>query len=1510
MSSKLFRLLALFTVLAMTLSPLNARPSLAVIGPATDEPTTENTTEIPVTTKGVTGGTSDTGLYIVQLTAPSLAAYKGDVPSLAATSPEVTGARKLDVNSPESQAYLSFLEVQQSDFIAQMETALGRSVEVVFQYRNVLNALAVRVSFEEAASLSQLGGVREVFADTLSQLDTDVGPTWIGADEIWAGDTGTGVYTEGEGIIIGVIDTGINHLHPSFADLGGDGYDHDNPLPGYVGWCTTNPSFCNDKLIGAYGLNPVGGNPEDTNGHGSHTSSTAGGNRHEAVFIEGTTTFTRTISGVAPHANIIAYQVCNNGCPGSASVAAVDLAIGDSVDVLNYSISGADDPWNDAVDLAFLDAYAAGIYVSASAGNDGPDPSTVAKTGAWNAAVGAATHTRMFANPFDITGPGVVPGTLIGLAALQGTGPTLTVDISASIAYDPANLYGCNAFSGDFTGKLALIQRGPIADPCSFADKVTNAYNAGAVGVVVFNHSGGPPIIMGGLEATLIPSAMLSLSNGLAVQDWIDDNPTTATATLYAEVSAVENPDLADIMADFSSRGPSQFDILKPDFIAPGVNILAAVAASGGEPVQYGLYGGTSMAAPHGAGAAALMVDLHPDWSPAEIKSAMASSAYNGATVLKEDGTTPADPHDMGSGRIALGEAATAGLVWDETYDNFVAANPDLGGDPKSLNISTVTNQFCVSNCFWTRTVKSVLDADATYTATFTSTMGIVGAVTPVTFTIPAGGTQILTITADVSSLTIGTWAFGYVMLETDAAWLGGEGAADQHMTMSVVPAASNVPELVIIKTDQKSDSRLVPDLQVAEEITDLTTVVDGLNQAALYKPEVVEDPTNTNPYNGDGTFVATIDVPAGALRLVAQVMESTSLDVDMFVGTGTTPSAATLVCSSATSAVLEYCNIDDPAAGTYWVLVQNWEGSGAPTDLIATAVGTVMPGDVGNMTVTGPATVLPGVPFGLSVNWDIPDLVDEDVYYAVFTVGTDPANPDNLGRVAVNFSYSQPIFLSKLGPASAQTGAVVQYDLVMEGAGMISGSAWLTDTLPVGVEYAGGLTASSGTASYDDATNSVYWSNRMPLVAYLKGGSARQTDGLPPTVKEADLAPAVGPEKRATQPSSSILGTVTLLEEGFEAGVMPPAGWSVIDSAASRHWDLVDTGTNPPAWIHSGTYAGWVNYVAEDQDEWLISPLLELTYIQNPMAEFWVYANNNWVSYAELQFLVIDDGGTFTDTLWYQSDETWPYPSIYHYLPIDLSAYEGGSVYLAWRYVGNDGDSIALDDILVTGDEAVPQVITVTFDVTVTAESGYITNMADLTYDGDAFAAEHVLAVAALPEAEFTSNTPAMLGEAAVFTPTVTGTGPFEYLWEFGDSITGTLENPSHVYTNTGVYSVTLTATNQFGTDSVTQLFEVVGLPLAVTFASNSPVTLGEMAVFTPTVTGTGPYEYLWDFGDEVTSTLESPTHLYEMVDTFTVTLTVTSEWDVETYTAQFVVNPVVVHDYFMYMPLIAKTP
>ncbi len=783
------QVISLLVLLSLLVVPASAQPA------ATSEGTTGSISLLA----------SETGLYIVQLVDPSLAAYTGGIESLAPTSPMATGSRKVDMDSPATQGYLDYLTVQQDAFMADMDRALGRRVEVQFQYLNVLNALAVRVGQAEAVKLAALPGVKAVYPDTIRELDTDEGPYLIGADDIWNGSTTSGSPSRGEGVIIGMIDSGINHAHPSFADVGGDGYNHTNPygIGVYKGWCVANPSFCNDKLIGAYGLNPVGATPEDTDGHGSHTASTSGGNQVDAAIPVGTDVFTFTIQGVAPHANIIAYKVCNPGCPGSASISAVNYAISDGVDVLNYSISGTDNPWVDAVDLAFLDAYAAGIFVSASAGNDGPGASTVAKTGPWNASVAASTHKRVAANSMDVTAPTPVPAGLTGLASVPGENVVLASNLTAEITYHPTSLDGCAAFPGGyFAGKIALIQRGG----CTFTTKQTNAATAGAVAVAVFNNVGGPPISMGGTAATP-PALMLDLVDGTAVKNYIDSS-APVTARFNAAGSVIYHQPWEDVMAGFSSRGPSQFELLKPDYTAPGVNILAAV--SNLSAVQYAFYQGTSMSSPHGAGSAALMIDLHPSWSPSEVKSALAMTA-DPAPVLDSDGVTPADPYDMGSGRLYLSDAAIAGLVMHETHANYVAANPSLGGEPKTLNQPSMVDYDCVSSCSWTRVVSSTLNSSVGWTVTTNITSSVDLNVSPAGFTLASGASQSLTITADILSGVAGQTYFGEVVLTPNNA-----SVAQARLPVVVVVGAAP-PQIAIDPTVLESTQ--LP-IQVTQPLT------------------------------------------------------------------------------------------------------------------------------------------------------------------------------------------------------------------------------------------------------------------------------------------------------------------------------------------------------------------------------------------------------------------------------------------------------------------------------------------------------------------------------------------------------------------------------------------------------------------------------------------------------------------------------------------------------------------
>jgi subtilisin family serine protease len=670
----------------------------------------------------VAKASSDSNVYIVRLADDAVASYMGGTAGLAATSNRATGATVLNTNSEASQNYASYLRKGQAEFIAECEAAFGHKINVKFDYQHVFNGVAIELSADEAKAIAAQPSVKSVSRERMEVPLTDNGPRWIKANHVWNNTRGFGHGTRGEGMVVAVLDTGINSDHPSYADIGGDGYDHTNPLgsgnylPG--SWCdTTEPAFCNDKLIGAWSFVPGDVNfpsPEDSDGHGSHTSGTAAGNVvRRATLFAPTTELVRNISGVAPHANIIMYDVCVVNCPGSALLAAINqvvidaAALPDGIHSLNYSISGGGDPWNDPVELGFLNATAAGVYVAASAGNSGPGASTVAHLGPWVSTTASLTHDRVIENSVvnmtsdggslpDIAGVGLTsgygPATIINSADLEGAFPGSTL----------CGLGGLGSFippwpPGTFSGEIVACTRGTFGR----VEKGANALAAGAGGYILMDNGAG--IVA---DAHVLPAAHITQADGAVLAAWLAANANTeGSITDYSLFNVKAN---GDIMAGTSSRGPGNINVIKPDLGAPGVAIFAAEADGQAPAPEYQIISGTSMASPHNAGSGALLSALYPDWTPYQIKSALMMTADTKNT-LKEDGSTRTDHFDLGAGRINLEKARRSNLLLDETPVDFLLADPDLGGDPGTLNLASMMNDSCVGSCSWTRTFDNAL---------------------------------------------------------------------------------------------------------------------------------------------------------------------------------------------------------------------------------------------------------------------------------------------------------------------------------------------------------------------------------------------------------------------------------------------------------------------------------------------------------------------------------------------------------------------------------------------------------------------------------------------------------------------------------------------------------------------------------------------------------------------------------------------------------------------------------
>jgi Subtilase family/PA domain len=762
--------------------------------------------------------------YIVVFEEPALAGYKGEITGLAAPARRVDarGKSRLDVKSASARNYVSYLQGRQSDLVGAMALRVGRPIDVEYRMQHALNGVVVELTTTEAARIGQLPDVQLVEAYREYVLDTDTGPKLIGSEAVWdgawAGATGQ---FQGEGIVYGILDSGINFGAPSFTAVDPiDGYQHLNPLGAgtYLGTCApggVDAGRCNDKLIGGYnfvcgapgnqcGVANVREEPGfgDTNGHGSHVASTVAGNRRDILFRGNT----RRISGVAPRGNIVAYDICYTEistarglCPNSSAVAGINQAIADGIiDVLNYSVGGGAQPWTEAVSLAFLNATDAGIFVASSAGNSGPGPNTMGHLEPWVSSTAAAQHGRgSFVLALDVTGPGNVPEPLRPVLVEEGSGGIAfnttipgTTPLRVSARIDTGD-DGCAAFpANSFQDAIAVVRRGT----CSFTIKADFAKAAGAVAVVIANNAAGA--ILPSVPGTTIPVFGMPQADADLLRDFVAANPT---ATAGVEYPPLVLPNVADALGAFSSRGPAgTFDLVKPDVTAPGVSILAVIAGTTitGFENAVDLYNGTSMASPHQAGAAGLIRQARPTWSVPEIKSALALTART--EVFKEDQVTPGTPFDKGSGRIQVDRAINAGLVMHETKANYLAANPASGGDVSALNQPSLGKRNCYTSCTFVRTFRNPHGSASSWRIRFT---GVNARATPATLKVPAGGTATVRIVVNSRDVPAdGQWRFGEMVLESSGPILGVQRAPlTLPIAIAVQPPVVTLPDSITL---------------------------------------------------------------------------------------------------------------------------------------------------------------------------------------------------------------------------------------------------------------------------------------------------------------------------------------------------------------------------------------------------------------------------------------------------------------------------------------------------------------------------------------------------------------------------------------------------------------------------------------------------------------------------------------------------------------------------------------
>jgi len=610
--------------------------------------------------------------YIVQLKTPALLEQKefsilGD-------------DGKYNVTSFSAQMYINELESQQATFTADLERVIpGAGVAQYVDESGVSHDLAYQVAFngltvtlpdasrETLKQLAQLPNVKLIFPEQERAVNMDASLPLIGLGDPAAGtvvenglwDLVGGPEEAGKDIKVAVVDTGVDIYH-DFFDPTGFSYP--------AGYPKGNTSYTTPKVIVSRGYYrafdpPVYNNPLDHNGHGSHTSGTIAGNYGTVATIG---TLTQTVSGVAPQAQVMNYQIFYLAQSGSESawdpeilMALEDLVL-DGADVTNNSWGGVDNKLAtaDPIAAAFQNITDAGIVAVKSAGNSGRGAASVDTLSALDdlISVGASTTSRNFGNALDVTAPvtDTIPMTVTNILATEAaiTDPITETFGPEPYVYvgrlEPSNFDGCDPFVSDLTGVIALISRGS----CNFSDKIANAQTAGAIGVVVFNNvPGAPPIVMGGTDVPGIPGFMVGNEPGLALVEWDAKYPDEGELQIGYDTARIPDAKPADIIADFSGTGPNIIQGIGPHIVAPGVDILSAGADNSWMAIQ-----GTSMAAPHVAGSAALLRQLYPDWTVTEVKSALMTKAKVDGLYNDYSQTDPAMAMDRGAGRLDLSD--------------------------------------------------------------------------------------------------------------------------------------------------------------------------------------------------------------------------------------------------------------------------------------------------------------------------------------------------------------------------------------------------------------------------------------------------------------------------------------------------------------------------------------------------------------------------------------------------------------------------------------------------------------------------------------------------------------------------------------------------------------------------------------------------------------------------------------------------------------------------------------
>ncbi|KAH7691075.1 Tripeptidyl-peptidase II protein [Dioscorea alata] len=582
---------------------------------------------------------------------------------------ETANATKFLAREARERYYRSFLQPLSSS---------GEQL-MLYSYMHAINGFAARLTEAEVKTMMKMKGFVHAQKDHEYNLHTTHSPDFLGLQQdhcFWKESN------YGKGVIIGVLDTGVMPNHQSFTG-------EDMPLPPakWKGICDFDIPVCNNKLVGARGfLRGCRNSPVDDNGHGMHTASIAAGNFVANASVLGQAK--GNASGIAPKAHLAVYKVCYKHCHGSDILAAIDQAISDGVDVLSISIGGRPDPfYDDHMAIGALAAVEKGLFVSSSAGNMGPKESSVENNAPWMLTVGASTMDRSIrvtiklGNGEEINGesayqPDNFPFTMLPLIFPGEKGV-----VRAKTCSD-GSLDGINV-----RGKIVLCETGGGVN--NSIEKGMVVKNAGGIAMILMNQ--GKQMLTVKARAHVLPAAQISYGDSLRIKKYMKASPVATAGILFK--GTVYGTPVSPSIASFSGRGPSVINngVMKPDIVGPGLNILAAWPSSADCSAMptFNMLSGTSMAAPHLAGVAALLKASHPDWSPAMIKSAIMTTAdelrQDGKLISDETGNST-NYFAMGAGHVNPSKANDPGLVYDINIDDYISYLCGLGYSDRQVS--------------------------------------------------------------------------------------------------------------------------------------------------------------------------------------------------------------------------------------------------------------------------------------------------------------------------------------------------------------------------------------------------------------------------------------------------------------------------------------------------------------------------------------------------------------------------------------------------------------------------------------------------------------------------------------------------------------------------------------------------------------------------------------------------------------------------------------------------------